>query len=264
MRYGEDLKDCRSGSAKGKQMEKALEIKNLSKLYRNKRGVREISLAINPGEIYGLLGPNGAGKTTIMKLITGLCRADQGEVRIWGYDLVKQFEQAMASVGCIIESADAYTYLSAYRNLELATRFYPGLPKTRIDEVLTLVGLSEFKTEIVANYSLGMKQRLGLAGALLSRPRLMILDEPTNGLDIAGMADIRNTIIQLAQTEKITFLVSSHLAHEMELMCHRVAVIDQGRLIKEAAVSEILAAHVSLESFFIQQTKGDRGDIRHA
>ena len=245
-------------------MEKALEIKDLTKLYRNKRGIMGISLEINPGEIYGLLGPNGAGKTTIMKSITGLCKADRGEVRIWGYDISKQFEQAMATVGCIIESADAYAYLSAYRNLELAGRFYLGLKKTRIEEVLALVGLSNFKKEKVANYSLGMKQRLGLASALLSQPSLMILDEPTNGLDIEGMAEIRNTIIQLASEEKITFLVSSHLAHEMELMCHRIGVINHGRLIKEEAVSEILNNYASLENFFIQQTRDDRGNCLHA
>ena len=239
-------------------MKQILEVKNLSKIYKNKRGIKDISFTVSAGDVYGFLGPNGAGKTTVMKVITGLVRADQGEVKIQGYDIQDNFEQAMAQVGCIIENPDSYDYMSAYKNLEIAARFYDDIKNTRIDEVLAMVGLSEYKNEKLEHYSMGMKQRLGIASALLSRPELLILDEPTNGLDIEGMADIRNIIVELASQQQITFFVSSHLAHEMELMCNRVGIINNGKLIKEGIVAELLKSHSSLEDFFIQETREDR------
>lgn len=240
-------------------MDKVLEVNDLTKIYPNKRGIKNISLEINQGDIFGLLGPNGAGKTTLMKIITGLCRADQGQVKIQGFNALDQFEQAMARVGCIIETADAYEYMSGQKNLELAARFYPQLNKTRIDEVLEIVGLSEFKKEKVENYSLGMKQRLALASAILAYPEFVILDEPTNGLDIEGMVEIRKMIVDLARDHRVTFFISSHLAHEMELMCNRIGIINHGKLVKEGMVSEILSGYSSLEDFFIQQTRDERG-----
>lgn len=236
-------------------MDKVLQVQNLSKLYRNQRGIKDISLEIERGDIYGLLGPNGAGKTTLMKTITGLCQADRGQVKILGFNVHEQFEQAMARVGCLIETADAYEYLSGYKNLELAARFYPFLSKSRIDGVLEMVGLAEFKNEKAAHYSLGMKQRLALASALLAHPEFIILDEPANGLDIEGMREIRRLIANLAREQKITFFISSHLAHEMELMCSRIGIINNGKLIREGKVPEILASFPTLEDFFIDQTK---------
>ncbi len=241
-------------------MDKVLEVKGITKLYKNNRGVKDISFDIYKGDIYGFLGPNGAGKTTVMKTIVGLCRADQGEINIFGYNVVNQFEQAMAKVGCIIETADSYEYLSAYDNLKIASRFYDGIDAKRIDEVLEIVGLSPFKKEKTSGFSLGMKQRLGVAGAILARPQFLILDEPTNGLDIEGMADIRNMIIGLAREQQITFFVSSHLAHEMQLMCNRVGILNNGLLIKEGSITDILEKHTSLEEFFIEQAKNSRGD----
>lgn len=238
---------------------KALEVHNLTKIYKNRRGVRDVSLSIDGGEIYGLLGPNGAGKTTVMKTITGLCLADRGEVKIMGCDLESQFEAAMEQVGALIGTADAYDYLSARRNLELSARFYPVLERCRIDEILSLVGLSSVQNELVGHYSNGMKQRLGLAGALLSHPRLVILDEPTNGLDIEGTAEIRNLIVSLAREEQITFFVSSHLVHDMEIMCDRVGIIKEGCLITEAVMSDLLKKNASLEDFFIKEARAERG-----
>jgi len=239
-------------------MDKVLEVKNLTKLYKNQRGVRDISFDIYKGDIYGFLGPNGAGKTTVMKTIVGLCRANQGEINIFGHNIVDQFEAAMARVGCIIEIAVAYEYLSAQDNLKIAARFYEGIGMPRIDEVLDIVGLRPFKNEKVSAFSLGMKQRLGVAGAILSRPEFLILDEPTNGLDIEGMADIRNMIINLAREQQVTFFVSSHLAHEMQLMCNRVGILNNGTLIKEGAVADILQQYPSLEQFFIEQARNSR------
>ncbi len=241
-------------------MEKILEVKNLTKLYRNQRGIKNLSFDIYKGDVFGFLGANGAGKTTAMKTITGLCKADEGEVRIFGLELETQFAQAMQKVGCLIETADAYEYMTAYKNLQLAARFYPDLGPTRIDEVLDLVGLSKFKHEKVKNYSLGMKQRLGLAGALLSQPELVILDEPSNGLDVEGMIDVRKTITRLAREEQITFFISSHLIHEIELVCNRIGIISNGEIIQEGLVTELLQGeHTSLEDFFIQQIRTGQG-----
>lgn len=245
-------------------MERVLEVTGLTKLYRNNRGVRDISFHINRGDIYGLLGPNGAGKTTLMKTIAGLCRAQAGEIKIFGFNIKNEFEQALGRVGCIIETAAAYDYMSAYKNLEIASRFYDGIGIERIDEVLDVVGLASYKQEKVGAFSLGMKQRLGIAAAILSRPEFVILDEPTNGLDIEGMADVRKMIIRMAQDNGITFFVSSHLAHEMELMCNRVGILNNGSIIMEGTVADILQNHASLEDFFIEQARNVRGDLIHA
>jgi ABC-2 type transport system ATP-binding protein len=239
-------------------MEKILEVKNLTKIYKNGRGIKDISFTINRGDIYGFLGPNGAGKTTVMKTISGLCQADRGEVNIFGFNAGGQFEQAMQKVGCLIESPAAYPYLSAYRNLQLAACFYDNIGNDRIDEILALVGLNDYKHEKIAQYSTGMKQRLGIASAMLPNPQLLILDEPTNGLDIEGMADIRNLILSLARDQGVTFFVSSHLAHEMELTCNRVGMINNGRLIVDGNVAELLRDHGSLEDFFIKAAQEDR------
>src|SRR5690606_17846567 len=155
------------------------------------RGVRDISFEVAKGDIFGFIGPNGAGKTTILKIIMGLIHQDQGSVRILGHNVTEQFEQAIERVGCMIETADAYEYMSAFDNLKLAARFYPELPKSRIDEVLEQVGLTPYKKEKVSGFSFGMKQRLALGSALLSKPELVILDEPTNGLDFEGILDFR-------------------------------------------------------------------------
>ncbi|MCX7923173.1 MAG: ATP-binding cassette domain-containing protein [Clostridia bacterium] len=239
-------------------MEKVLEVNGLTKLYKNNRGIKDINFEVYRGDIYGFLGPNGAGKTTTMKIISGLCRPDKGEVRIFGHDIATDFEKAMQKVGCIIETTEAYDYMSAYKNLWMAARFYDNIQEVRIHEVLELVGLEKYKNERVANYSLGMKQRLGLAAAILSKPELVILDEPANGLDIEGMVDIRNIITSLAASEKITFFISSHLIHEMELTCTRVGIVDNGSLIATGVVEDILKTYSSLEDFFIHQVKEER------
>lgn len=244
-------------------MDKVLEVKGLTKTYKNNRGVRDISFNIYKGDVYGFLGPNGAGKTTVMKTIVGLCRANQGEINIFGYNILNQFEKAMAKVGCIIETAASYEYISAYDNLKIASRFYDGINGSRIDEVLEVVGLSPYKKDKVGSFSLGMKQRLGIASAILSKPEFVILDEPMNGLDIEGMADVRNMIIRMAREQQVTFFVSSHLAHEMELTCNRVGILNNGLLIKEGTLVDILKNNASLEEFFIEQARNNRGDSIH-
>ena len=243
-------------------MEKILEVRNLTKTYKNGRGIKDISFDIYKGDIFGFLGPNGAGKTTVMKIITGLSKADKGEVKIFGRDIENQFEQAMSKVGCLIETADAYEYMSAYKNMQLAARYYPNLKQGRIDEVLEHVGLQQYKNEKAAGFSLGMKQRLGLALAIISEPEFVILDEPVNGLDIEGMVDIRNTILHLAREKQATFFISSHLIHEIELVCNRIGIIVNGELIQTGNVQELTAGRFdSLEDYYLSVLKEKRGKI---
>jgi ABC-2 type transport system ATP-binding protein len=223
-----------------------------------------VNMTVQQGDIYGFFGPNGAGKTTVMKIMSGLSKAQQGEVKLFGYNISTHYEQAMAKVGVLIETAEAYTYMSGRRNLELAARFYPGTSKQRVDEVLEIVDLTPFQHEKVAGYSLGMKQRLGLAAAMLSKPELLILDEPTNGLDIEGMVHIREIIMRLASEERITFLISSHLIHEMELMCNRMGIIHQGRLVREGLVSDLVRGSESLEQAYLREIEGVRRLAAHA
>ncbi|OCT11196.1 ABC transporter [Paenibacillus pectinilyticus] len=245
-------------------MKNVVELRNVTKIFKNQRGIHEVNMTVQRGDIYGFFGPNGAGKTTVMKIMTGLTQAKQGEMKLFGYDVKTQYEQAMAKVGVLIETAEAYTYMSGRRNLEQAARLYPGVGKQRIDEVLEIVDLTPFQHEKVGGYSLGMKQRLGLAAAMLSKPELLILDEPTNGLDIEGMVHIREIILKLAREEQITFLISSHLIHEMELMCNRIGIIHQGRLVREGLVSELIQGSPSLEAAYLREIKEVRGLAAHA
>lgn len=245
--------------------EAIVEIDGLTKLFRNKRGIHEVSLNVQKGDVYGFFGPNGAGKTTVMKIMAGLSRADKGKVRLFGHEVATHYEQAMSKVGVLIETAEAYSYMSGRKNLELAARMYRDLPSNRVDEVLELVGLSSYRHEKVAHYSLGMKQRLGLAAAILSKPELLILDEPTNGLDIEGMVQVREIILQLAREEQITFFVSSHLIQEMELMCNRIGILYEGKLIREGLKSELLDGRfATLEELFLHEVKEERRTKVHA
>ena len=242
-------------------MDKILEVKNLTKLYRNGRGIKDISFTVYRGDVFGFLGPNGAGKTTVMKAITNLIHHEQGEVLLFGLDLNKNFVTCMSKVGTLIENAVAYEYLSAADNLKLVARYYKDVDQERIEQVLELVGLEKYKKEKVANFSTGMKQRLGLAMAIIAKPELIILDEPTNGLDIEGMHDIRTIIQRLAKEEEITFFISSHLAHEIELICNRIGIINNGELIVEGTVKELLADGESMEDFFIKQVRNEGGVV---
>lgn len=240
-------------------MDKILEVKNLTKLYRNGRGIKNISFTVYRGDVFGFLGPNGAGKTTVMKAVTNLCHPSEGEILLFGKDLKNNFVSCMSNVGSLIENAVAYEYLSASDNLKLVARYYKDVDKERQDVVLELVGLSKYKSEKVANYSTGMRQRLGLAMAILSKPELIILDESTNGLDIEGMHDIRNIIQRLVKEEGITFFISSHLVHEIELICNRIGIINNGELIREGLVKELITNEESMEDFFIKQVRNTGG-----
>lgn len=236
-----------------------LEIKNVSKYFGRKKVLDNISLDVKSGEIYGFLGPNGAGKTTTIKMILGLLYIDEGEIKINGYSVKKEFEKAMTYIGGIVENPDLYGYMSGLDNLKLYARIR-NVDKNRIDEVVKLVNLEKRINEKVSKYSLGMKQRLGLALTLLHSPRVLILDEPTNGLDPAGIKDLRNILKNIAINDNVAVFISSHLLSEMELMCDKVAVIENGKLIKvenlkkdENEVTTYIADYV-LETADIEET----------
>ena len=234
-------------------MDTVLEIKDLTKVYKNGRGIWDINLEIERGNIFGFLGPNGAGKTTAMKIMTGLMKADKGDVKIFGHSVIDDYEKAMYKVSSIIETAQAYGYLTAYENLRLLSRFYDDVDDKRIDEVLELTGILKYKNEKTRNYSLGMKQRLGLAYTILPRPNLVILDEPLNGLDVEGMIEMRKIIKNFAENNNTTFFISSHLIHDVERTCNRVGIIFEGRLVNTGYTENILKSYSSLENYFVSE-----------
>ena len=207
-----------------------LKCENLKKQVKNKVIVENISFSMNKGDVVGFIGPNGAGKTTIIKLILGLIKLTEGKVYIDGYDIQKNFIKAMEKVGAIVETPDLYMYLSGYDNLKLTANNYKNITKKRINEVIKMVGLENRIKDKVSTYSLGMRQRLGIAEAIINNPELLILDEPTNGLDVEGTIEIRNLIKELSK-EGIAILISSHNLTEIDNLCNRIIVIKNGRII---------------------------------
>ena len=211
--------------------EPIISLQNVTKRIGRTTIIDDLTFDVPQGEIFGFLGPNGAGKTTTIRMIVGLMSTTKGQILIKGKNIKTEFEQAIRHVGAIVENPEMYKYLSGYLNLVHYARMVPGVTKERIDEVVKLVKLENRIHDKVKKYSLGMRQRLGVAQALLHRPSLLILDEPTNGLDPAGIRELRDYLRQLTRTEGITVIVSSHLLSEMELMCDRVAILQQGKLV---------------------------------
>lgn len=209
----------------------ALELKNVSKRIKNKEIIKDVSFQIKQGEVFGFVGPNGAGKTTTIRMMVGLMKITEGDIRIVGKSIQTDYSEAIREVGAIVENPEMYPFLTGRKNLEQFARMVPGTSKERIEEVVRLVGLEKVINERVGGYSLGMRQRLGIAQALLHKPSILILDEPTNGLDPSGMKEIRQYIRTLAEREKVSVIVSSHLLSEIELMCDRIGVIKNGALI---------------------------------
>ncbi|RAL24426.1 ABC transporter ATP-binding protein [Thermoflavimicrobium daqui] len=230
-----------SSKKKGKNSTPALKIINLKKEVKGKLLVKGLDFEIKRGEVFGFLGPNGAGKTTTIRMLVGLTNISEGDVFICGHSIKKEFEKAIAHVGSIVENPDLYKFLTGYQNLKHFARMN-DVDKKRIDEVVELVDLKHAIHSKVKTYSLGMRQRLGLAQALLHRPSLLILDEPTNGLDPAGIHELRNHLRKLAHEENLAVLVSSHLLTEMELMCDRVAIIQKGELIQIQNVKDFTSS----------------------
>ncbi|OIJ18968.1 bacitracin ABC transporter ATP-binding protein [Anaerobacillus alkalidiazotrophicus] len=231
-------------------------IKNVTKKIKGKKIIDDLSFDIYPGEVFGFLGPNGAGKTTTIRMLVGLISITEGEVLIKGKNVVKDFEGAISEIGAIVENPEMYKFLSGYQNLVHYARMVDGVSKERINEVVNLVGLSSRIHEKVKTYSLGMRQRLGLAQALLHSPSVLILDEPTNGLDPAGIREIRDYLRKLARVEGLSVIVSSHLLSEMELMCDRIGIIQNGKLIGVQTVNEFINGEKELVvRFEVHNTK---------
>ncbi|UYO07908.1 ABC transporter ATP-binding protein [Paenibacillus sp. PSB04] len=219
-----------------------LEVLNVSKKAGARTLVDHVSFSIQAGDVCGFVGPNGAGKTTLIRMMTGLIKPGGGSIRIDGTDVGHERVKALSRVGAIVESPIFFPYMSGRDNLLNLARLHPNVPgterKARVEEALSIVGLSERGSDKVKTYSLGMKQRLGIAQALLGDPRLIILDEPANGLDPMGIRELRQLIQRLNQERGITFLVSSHLLDELQRICSRFVIIKEGKLVWEGTSRE--------------------------
>lgn len=221
-------------------MESIVELKDVTKVIKGRTIIDKISFQVNKGEVFGFLGPNGAGKTTTIRMIVGLMGITAGDITIGGYSIKSKFEEAVSHVGAIVENPEMYKFLSGYQNLVHYARMSKGITKEKIDETVELVGLTGRIHDKVKTYSLGMRQRLGLAQCLLHDPEVLILDEPTNGLDPAGIREIRDYLRLLAREKNMAIIVSSHLLSEMEMMCDRIGIIQNGRLIDVQLVQEFV------------------------
>ncbi|SFD57127.1 ABC-2 type transport system ATP-binding protein [Paenibacillus catalpae] len=232
--------------------EPIISLQNVTKRIGRKNIIDDLTFEVPQGEIFGFLGPNGAGKTTTIRMIVGLISITKGQILIKGKNIKTEFEQAIRHVGAIVENPEMYKYLSGYHNLVHYARMVPGVTKERIDEVVSLVKLENSIHDKVRKYSLGMRQRLGVAQALLHRPSLLILDEPTNGLDPEGIRELRDYLRYLTRTEGITVVVSSHLLSEMELMCDRVAILQRGKLIDVKPIQYFTEGSDSYQTYQIE------------
>lgn len=221
----------------------ALAFEVVSKKFGRIQAVDRLSLRVEPGRMAGFLGPNGAGKSTSLFMIPRLVRPSGGHIRLFGVDVWRDFKRAIRSVGVMVETPAFYEYLSGRMNLELAARLLGGVSPREIDEILERIGLSERAHDRVRTYSLGMKQRLGVGRAMLGRPRLLVLDEPTNGMDPEGTREILSFLLEQVRSEGLTVFVSSHLMSEVEEYCDTVFVINHGRLVASGAVKDILKPH---------------------
>ena len=220
-------------------MNTILKCENLYKTFGRKEILKNVSLEVKEGDILGFIGPNGAGKTTTIKLILGLQNITKGRVLINGYDVEKEFTKAIEKVGAIVENPDMYMYLTGYENLKLVSNLYKNISKERIDKIVRLVKLENRINDKVSKYSLGMRQRLGIAQAILHNPNLLILDEPTNGLDPEGIKEMRELLVSLAEKEKMAILISSHNLAELDNFCNKVCIIKNGEVIETSDIENI-------------------------
>ncbi|UTH15390.1 ABC transporter ATP-binding protein [Macrococcus epidermidis] len=220
----------------------SLQVSNLNKTINKRHIIKDLNFDVKKGEVFGFLGPNGAGKTTTIRMIVGLTTPTSGDVKVLGRSVLKNRSEVMKDIGAIVENPEFYPFLSGLENLKQFARMQVGISEEDIDRVVKLVGLENRIKEKVGRYSLGMRQRLGLAQALLHKPKILILDEPTNGLDPAGIREIRDYIKKLAREENMSVIVSSHLMSEMELMCDRFGIIKNGQMIRIEDVNTVVTA----------------------
>jgi len=223
-----------------------LTAEHLTKIIGDRTIVDDVSFEIGEGEVFGFLGPNGAGKTTTIRMLVGLIKPTAGRVLICGHDVRREFEKAMRCIGCIVETPDLYRFMTGRENLAHFARML-GTELADIERVASLVNLAHRLDQRVGTYSLGMRQRLGIAQALLGHPKLLILDEPANGLDPAGIREIRELLRKLAGEQSMSVFISSHLLAEIELTCDRVAIIHKGRILREGSVRELISSRRAME-----------------
>lgn len=221
-------------------MDTLVEIQDVTKVIKGRTIIDSVSFEVKKGEVFGFLGPNGAGKTTTIRMLVGLIGITSGDIKILGSSIRTDFEKAVSHIGAIVENPEMYKFLSGYQNLLHYARMSKGVTKEKIDETVELVGLSDRIHDKVRTYSLGMRQRLGLAQCLLHDPKILILDEPTNGLDPAGIREIRDHLRMLAGERDMAVIVSSHLLSEMEMMCDRIGIIQNGKLIDVQHISDFV------------------------
>lgn len=238
-------------------MDYIITTKQLTKKYKNFISVNKVSMHIQRGSIYGFLGPNGAGKSTTMKMLLGLTSPTDGSFTIDGGHFPDDRISILKKIGSFIESPSFYANLTGRENLDIIRRIL-GLPENAVNDALELVGLAEFGDRLARKYSLGMKQRLGLAGALLGRPPILILDEPTNGLDPSGIHEIRNLIKSLPSLYDCTVLISSHMLSEIELMADDIGILNHGRLLFEGSLDEL--RQNAVQSGFAADNKNGSAD----
>ena len=238
-----------------------LEIQNLNKSYRRRKIIDNLNMTVYKGDIYGFLGANGEGKTTTIRMITSLIKADSGDIIINGKSVINCKNEAIRNIGAMVEAPKFYENMSGYENLELMARIMPGISDRDIQNVLDLVGLKDRGRDKFKEYSMGMKQRLGIANALLGDPELIILDEPSNGLDPYGMKEINNLIVSLVKRFDKTFIISSHLLHEMEGICNRIGILHSGKLCIEGEVRTLINDNnvENLEELFFKKV-GEKND----
>lgn len=241
--------------------EKVLDVKNLSKTFDKRCVLDDVSLEIYEGDIIGLIGPNGAGKTTLIKTILNLYKYDKGSVEICGYNTKTHLEEALSKVGCIIEKPDMYDNITGRANLKVIELINNIDDKEYINEMIRFVDLEDRIDEKVKKYSLGMKQRLAICGALIKMPKLLILDEPTNGLDPRGIKELRNMLKEISTKRNMSILISSHILSEVENICDRVIIIDNGKLVSNFGIEEVKYKKISLEDEYFNKTESfERGE----
>ncbi|PRR80750.1 ABC transporter ATP-binding protein [Clostridium vincentii] len=232
---------------------KVLEIRGVKKKLGKKEIIKGIDLSVSEGEIFGFLGPNGAGKTTTIRMLVGLIAPNEGDISICGYNVEKEKEKALKNVGAVVENPELYNYLSGRENLMQIARIR-GVSKEEIQNLIEIVGLKDRINDKVKKYSLGMKQRLGLAAALIGDPKLLILDEPTNGLDPSGIMDFREVVKKSAKEKGMAVFISSHILSEVQTLCDRVAFIDKG-VIKSVEEIHDNVVKTELESLTLMVSK---------
>ena len=235
---------------------KIIEVKNLVKHYGNFKAVEEVTFDVYKGDVFGFLGPNGAGKSTTIRTILSLIKPTAGEIRLFGKELSKNRNYILSKIGCIVEKPDFYLYLSAQKNLEIFGRVSgTNIIQNNIHQMLEFVGLKGREKDQVSGFSHGMKQRLGIAQTLLHNPQLIILDEPTTGLDPQGIIDIRNLILQLRNEQNKTVVLSSHILSEIELIANRMVIINKGKTIVQGSVADLLNQNDVIVLFGVSNTQ---------